>query len=202
MAIHPSLSHWEHIPFPHSQVPRIKRGISLGNIAEVHLGSIGSLFKQFKWSKALRKDKNWSSFQGSILWVSICFNHVKFFGSWKISMLHPWTHEPIWYISYIGALNWFIGVSHLAPHLIQKTAQDKGCDVIDFASAELRDAQSGYHSSMTCPVLSDLAVADRRKADPGIILLDWAPIKEHQIHTVTIYIYIYIFATLVFIYIF
>ena len=46
--------------------------------------------------------------------------------------------------------------------------QEKCCDIIDFAAAELRDVKDGFHTAMSCPVLSALATADRRKAAPGI----------------------------------
>lgn len=45
--------------------------------------------------------------------------------------------------------------------------QEKCCDIIDFAAAELRDVADGFTSSMTCPVLAALATADRRKSVPG-----------------------------------
>ena len=48
--------------------------------------------------------------------------------------------------------------------------QEKCCELIDFAAAELRDVKSGYHESMTCPVIAALATADRRKSDPGMLV--------------------------------
>lgn len=51
--------------------------------------------------------------------------------------------------------------------IVEWKTQEKCADLIDFAAAELRDVRDGYHSSMTCPVLSALAKADRGKAVPG-----------------------------------
>lgn len=47
-------------------------------------------------------------------------------------------------------------------------SEEKCCDIIDFAAAELRDTADGF-TTMTCPVLAALATADRRKAVPGMI---------------------------------
>ena len=47
-------------------------------------------------------------------------------------------------------------------------SQEKCCELIDFAAAELRDVNDG-RSEMTCPVLNALAVADRCKADPRML---------------------------------
>lgn len=47
-------------------------------------------------------------------------------------------------------------------------SQEKCCELIDFAAAELRDVNDG-RSEMTCPVLNSLAVADRCKADSRML---------------------------------
>lgn len=51
-----------------------------------------------------------------------------------------------------------------------RAIQEKCCEILEFAAAEMRDVSDGFHASMTCPVLSALATADRKKSDPGMFV--------------------------------
>ena len=46
------------------------------------------------------------------------------------------------------------------------SSEEKCCDIIEFAAAEMRDVGEGFYSTMPCPVLSALALVDRKKSVP------------------------------------
>ena len=52
-------------------------------------------------------------------------------------------------------------------------SEDKCCDLIDFAAAELRDFRDSRRGDMLCPMLAALAKVERKKADPGVLFFFW-----------------------------
>ena len=46
-----------------------------------------------------------------------------------------------------------------------KLCQEKCCEIIAFAAAELRDLVDGFHSTNVCPILAALGKADPKKAE-------------------------------------